>query len=184
MNNLQTIYTQFQERGYSLELYTEKDHDALYEIFREVVETGTQFPYESSSQEEFQLRFFEPKTRIYVCRTAQDEVVGGFYLKANYPGRSSHIANAAYMIHSSHRGKGLGRLMCQASLELAQELGFLAMQYNMVLSQNTLAVNLYIKLGFTIRGTIPNAVRNPDNSFQDGYVMHKSLLGSYLGSEN
>lgn len=175
MTSLQAIYSEFTAKGYSLELYSNDDFDPLYEIFKEVVETGAQFPYESSTQEEFRRRFFEAETRIYVCKTSQGDVVGGFYLKANYPGRCNHIANAAYMIHAKYRGLGLGTLLGQASCELAKQDGFLAMQYNMVLSQNTLAVTLYKKLGFTIVGTIPDAVRNPDGSYQDGYVMHKKL---------
>lgn len=65
--------------------------------------------------------------------------------------------------------------MIKASLHLAKELGHQAMQFNMVLSQNQLAVKLYQRLGFNIVGTIPEAVRNPDGSFQDGYVMHRTL---------
>lgn len=155
--------------------YSEQDYEQLYGIFREVVDTGVQFPYESSSREEFDLRFFAERSQIWVYKTDQEGVLGGFYLKANYPGRSAHIANAAYMIRSTHRGQGLGKRMCQASLDLAKEQGFRAMQYNMVLSQNTLAVNLYKKLGFSIVGTIPEAVRNPDGTFQDGCVMYKKL---------
>ena len=103
------------------------------------------------------------------------EVIGGFYLKANFSGRSSHIANAAYMIRNTYRGKGVGSLLIKASLHLAKDLGLHAMQFNMVLSQNKLAVKLYERLGFNIVGTIPQAVRNPDGSFQDGYVMHRKL---------
>lgn len=49
------------------------------------------------------------------------------------------------------------------------------MQFNMVLSQNTGAVKLYERLGFEIVGTIPNAIRNSDGTFQDGHIMHRKL---------
>lgn len=94
--------------GYTLDLCDQKDEKELYEIFREVVDSGSQFPYECSSVEEFHRQFFTPHGRVYVCHSLDGKVIGGFYLKTNFSGRSSHIANAAYMIHSSYRGKGVG----------------------------------------------------------------------------
>ncbi len=155
--------------------FEKQDENALYEIFREVVDSGTQFPYESSSMEEFHRQFFSPRSEVFVCLSSTNELLGGFYLKANYSGRSSHIANAAYMLKKNARGKGIGTWLIKASLQLAKERGFAAMQYNMVLSQNKIAVQLYHKLGFKIVGTIPDAVRNPDGSYQDGFAMFRKL---------
>jgi L-amino acid N-acyltransferase YncA len=143
-----------------LRLFNQKDEEELYEIFREVVDSGSQFPYECSSIEEFRRQFFIPQTQqghIYVCHALDGKVIGGFYLKANFSGRSNHIANAAYMIRHPHQGKGIGSLLVKASLHFAKNLGFQAMQFNMVLSQNTIAVRLYEKLGFNIIGTLPHA---------------------------
>jgi DNA-binding MarR family transcriptional regulator/GNAT superfamily N-acetyltransferase len=169
------ISERLSQMGYTLDLFHEKDEERLYEIFQEVVHSGSQFPYECSSKEEFYRQFFTPQGQVYVCHSLDGKVMGGFYLRANFSGRSNHIANAAYMIHHSYRGKGLGSLLIKASLHLAKERGFQAMQFNMVLSQNTLAVKLYKRLGFNIIGSIPDAVRNPDGSYQDGYVMHRKL---------
>lgn len=163
------------QMGYTLDLFDEKDEKELYHIFREVVDSGSQFPYECSSIEEFHRQFFTPQGQVYVCHSLDGKVIGGFYLKTNFSGRSSHIANAAYMIRNTYRGKGVGSLMIKASLHLAKDQGFHAMHFNMVLSQNKLAIKLYERLGFNIVGTIPQAVRNPDGSFQDGYVMHRKL---------
>ena len=172
---LSEISDRLNQMGFKLRLFDPKDEVELYEIFREVVDSGSQFPYECSSMDEFHRQFFTPQGKVYVCETSDGKVIGGFYLKANYSGRSSHIANAAYMISSTYRGKGVGSLLIKASLHLAKAMGFHALQFNMVLSQNTLAVKLYQKLGFNIVGTIPEAVRNPDGSYQGGYVMHRKL---------
>lgn len=175
IEKLSKIYSRLDQLGYVLDLFNKKDEKGLYEIFQEVVDSGSQFPYECNSIEEFHRQFFTPQGRVYVCRSLEGEIIGGFYLKANYSGRSSHIANAAYMIRNTYRGKGVGSLLIKASLHFAKDLGFHAMQFNMVLSQNKLAIKLYERLGFNIVGTIPQAVRNPDGSFQDGYVMHRNL---------
>lgn len=175
IESLVEISNRLSQMGYTLDLFDERDEEGLYDIFREVVNTGSQFPYECSSLKEFHRQFFTPQGQVYVCHSVDGEVIGGFYLRANFSGRSSHIANAAYMIRSTYRGKGVGSLLIKASLHLAKGLGLQAMQFNMVLSQNKFAVQLYEKLGFSIVGTIPQAVRNPDGSYQDGYVMHRQL---------
>lgn len=175
IENLPEITNRLRQMGYTLDLFTQQDEEALHEIFREVVESASQFPYESGSIEEFRRQFFTPEGRVYVCHSLDGKVIGGFYLKANYSGRSSHIANAAYMICKPYRGKGVGTLLIKASLHLAKELGFQAMQFNMVLSENTDAVRLYKKLGFSIVGIISEAIRNPAENYQDGYVMYRRL---------
>lgn len=161
--------------GFLLEPFKEEDENSLYTIFKEVVESGNGFPYESSSFQEFHRHFFTSNSKVYICRSKTGEIVGGFYIKPNFSGRCSHIANAAYMIKKSERGQGIGSFLVQASLEIAKRLGFASMQFNMVFSQNGIANKLYEKLGFTTIGTIPNAIRNPDGSFQDGHILWRAL---------
>ncbi len=174
--NLGKIYAQLSQKGFLLTSYKQEDENALYDIFRKVVDSGAEFPYESNSIQEFHRQFFVSKSEVYVCRSLNEEVIGGFYIRPNFSGRCSHIANAAYMIKESHRGQGIGTLLINASLEIAKSLGFTAMQFNMVLSQNTIALKLYAKLGFQIAGTLPKAIRNPDGSYQDGYVLFRDLI--------
>jgi len=45
----------------------------------------------------------------------------------------------------------------------------------MVLSQNVAAIKLYQKLGFNIIGTIPQAIRKPNGSFQEGFILHREI---------
>lgn len=173
--NLIKIYSQLSQKGFLLEPFKQEDENPLYDIFRQVVDSGIEFPYECNSIQEFHRQFFAPKSEVYVCRSLNREVVGGFYVRPNFSGRCSHIANAAYMIKDSHRSQGIGTLLVKASLEIAKNLGFTAMQFNMVLSQNTVALKLYEKLGFKVAGTIPQGIRNPDGSYQDGYVLIRFL---------
>ncbi len=174
IEDLQEILTQLRQKGYSFDQYTKSHEAGLYKIFQQVVDTGVQFPYESSSMQSFSTEFIRQPESVYVCHV-DGKVIGGFYLRANYTGRCNHIANAAYMVLDTHKGQGIGTLMLKASLQLAKQLGFHAMQFNMVLSQNINAVKFYEKFGFEIVGTIPNAIRKPDNSYQDGFVMYRKL---------
>ncbi len=159
---------------YQIELYQKGDEEALYEIYQETIREGNAFIW-GSSKEEFQTYFLHPQAIIYVLRASTGEVFGSFYIKPNFPGRASHIANAGYMVKASHQGKGLGKWMVKASLHLAKKHQFRAMQFNIVLSCNDAAMNLYRRIGFSIIGTLPEAVMNQDGSYQDAYILYRSL---------
>lgn len=173
--SLLEIHKQLTQQGFTLKPFTQEDENCLYAIFRDVVDSGAQFPYECNSIQEFYRQFFAPTSHVYVCHSFTKEVIGGFYVRPNFSGRSNHIANAAYMLKSPYRGRGIGTLLVKASLGIAEDLGFQSMQFNMVLSQNITALKLYQKLGFNIIGTIPEAIRNPDGSYQEGHILHRKL---------
>ena len=65
--------------------------------------------------------------------------------------------------------------MCEHSLALARELGFSAMQYNLVVATNEVAVRLWQKHGFAIAGTLPRAFRHPEQGPVDAHVMYRRL---------
>lgn len=48
--------------------------------------------------------------------------LGGFHIRPNYPGRSSHVCNGTFIVTDAARNKGVGRLMGEAYLELAPRL--------------------------------------------------------------
>lgn len=48
--------------------------------------------------------------------------LGTFYIKPNYPGRSSHVCNGGFIVTDAARNKGVGRLMGEAYLAWAPKL--------------------------------------------------------------
>lgn len=48
--------------------------------------------------------------------------LGSFYVKPNYPGRSSHVCNGGFLVTEAARNKGVGRLMGEGYLEWAPRL--------------------------------------------------------------
>jgi ribosomal protein S18 acetylase RimI-like enzyme len=90
-------------------------------------------------------------------------------------GPGDHVANGSYMVASTARGHGIGAALCAHSLEEARRSGFLAMQFNIVVSTNTSAVRLWQRHGFDIVGTLPKAFRHPHNGLVDAYVMYRLL---------
>lgn len=166
MESLATLYTDLKSRGYSLEAYKQEDEEAVYEIFRHVMNSGGQFPFASDSKEEFLKQFLASNSHVYVCRHVIGAVIGGFYIKPNalVVHKSGSVANAAYMIREGYRGQGIGNLLVKASLYFAKELGFQGVQFNKVFIQNHAAIKLYQNLGFEIIA-----------SNQEACVMYRAL---------
>lgn len=52
----------------------------------------------------------------------RNNCLGSFYVKPNYPGRSSHVCNAGFLVTDASRGKGVGKLMGKAYLDWAPKL--------------------------------------------------------------
>jgi hypothetical protein len=50
------------------------------------------------------------------------ECLGSFYIKPNYPGRSSHVCNGGFLVTDASRNKGIGRLMGETYLDWAPKL--------------------------------------------------------------
>ena len=48
--------------------------------------------------------------------------LGSFYIKPNYPGRSSHVCNGGFLVTDGVRNRGIGRLMGETYLEWAPRL--------------------------------------------------------------
>jgi L-amino acid N-acyltransferase YncA len=151
------------------------DQGEIWAIFHEVVQRGDTYTYDPEiSREDAMALWFAPGNRTFVACVG-NEVVGTYIIKPNQPGLGSHVANAGYMVRSDIQGQGVGRAMCEHSLESAREAGFQAMQFNIVVSTNTGAVKLWQSMGFDIVGTLPKVFRHKELGLVDAYVMHRFL---------
>ena len=153
----------------------ESDFDAIWRIFHQVVRQGATYTYdpETTREQAHSIWMSSGHTTYVAC--IDDHIVGTYILKPNQPGLGSHVANAGYMVSNDGRGKGVGKAMCEHSLEEARRMGFHAMQFNMVVSTNESAVALWKKLGFSIVGTLPQAYRHRELGLVDAYVMYRFL---------
>lgn len=154
---------------------TGKDRDAIWQIFHAVVSRGDTYAFDPDISRQHALAYwFSPKTRCYVALSEQ-KIVGTYSLKANQPGLGSHVANAGFMVAPWVQGRGIGRVMAEHCLHEATRLGYLAMQFNFVVSTNTAGLRLWKKLGFKIVGRLPGAFRHHRQGFVEVYVMYRQL---------
>lgn len=154
---------------------TLNDYEQVWEIFSAVIKKGDTYTFDPDTpKNELATYWFAPNMKTFVLEDGGD-ILGTYVLKPNQPGLGSHIANCGYMVHPAAQGKGIGKLLCRHSIETARQLGYKAMQFNIVISTNTVAVALWQKFGFSIIGTIPNGFKHLKLGFVDAYIMYKEL---------
>ena len=152
------------------------DHDAIWNIFHEIIAAGDTYAFDPQMPREGALAYwFRADTHTYIAER-NGGVVGTYILRPNQLGPGSHVANAAFMVAPDAEGAGVGRRMAEHCLSEARRMGFRGMQFNFVISTNTRAIHLWNQLGFKIVGTLPGAFRHPEKGYVDVYVMYRSLL--------
>jgi L-amino acid N-acyltransferase YncA len=152
------------------------DRDAIWKIFREVITAGETYPIDPNiSREQALAYWFKHNAHVFVAEQDR-QIVGAYTLHPNQAAGGAHVANAAFIVAKSVRGRGIGRALGEHCLKEARRLGFRAMQFNFVVSTNELAVKLWQDLGMRIVGTLPGAFRHPARGYVDVYVMYQEFV--------
>lgn len=88
--------------------------------------------------------------------------------------RFRHRADVAFVLLKCCWSLGIGGRMMQECLHWCRGRGVLQVELDMV-AGNDRALSMYKSFGFEITGTRPTALRYPDGTFADEYLMVKYL---------
>ena len=154
----------------------EQDFEAMWSIFSTHVAAGESYTFTTATAREAGHAYWlGAGVTSFVATSGAGRVLGMYRLVPNQAGRGRHVANASFMVSPSAQGAGVGRLLGEHCLEEARSQGYLAMQFNHVVSTNTAVIRLWKKLGFSIVGTLPKAFRHRRLGYVDAYVMYQLL---------
>jgi ribosomal protein S18 acetylase RimI-like enzyme len=153
----------------------DEDWAAVWSILEPTIRAGETYALPRQLSEAEAREYWMGADRTSFVAERDGRVVGTYYIRPNQPGGGSHVANCGYMTEASSTGRGVARQMCEHSLEYARAAGFLAMQFNFVVSSNERAVRLWQFLGFGIVGRLPAAFRTPSGDYVDALVLFKTL---------
>jgi ribosomal protein S18 acetylase RimI-like enzyme len=156
------------------------DADEIWSILEPILRAGETYTLPRDISRERALAYWlSDDHEVFVAEDAR-RVLGTYYLRANQPGAGDHVANCGYMTSPGAQGKGVARAMLEHSLAHARTRGFLAMQFNFVVSANVRAVKTWQAYGFEIVGRLPSAFKHPEQGFVDAFVMYKHLTATTL----
>ncbi|SCV68453.1 BQ2448_574 [Microbotryum intermedium] len=118
----------------------------------------------------------------------KDAVLGMYYIKPNYPGRSSHNCNGGFVVPPIHRGLKVGKTLGQSYLHYAPLLGYKGSVFNLVYVNNIASVKIWDALGFQRAGLIPNAGllkkaagEGEGEEYVDAIVFHYNFMEKKVG---
>jgi L-amino acid N-acyltransferase YncA len=153
------------------------DWSGIWPIWHAVVQAGETYVWSPSTSEGDARSFWmlPPPAEVWVVDDEDDGIVATATLKPNQQGLGDHVANASFMVDPSNAGRGMGRLLAEAVLDRARELGYQAMQFNAVVATNEGAVALWRSLGFDVVGTIPEGFRHATKGNVDLLIMYRRL---------
>lgn len=151
------------------------DAEAIWSILEPVVRAGETFALPREMSREQALAWWHGPGREVFVAEDRGAVLGTYFLQPNQKGPGSHVANCGYATAPWATGRGVARAMCAHSLEQARTRGFRAMQFNMVVSTNTRAVQLWTSMGFQTLCRLPGAFQHPTEGFVDALLMFRAL---------
>ncbi|KAF2196559.1 hypothetical protein GQ43DRAFT_404837 [Delitschia confertaspora ATCC 74209] len=110
-------------------------------------------------------------------RDWEKECLGSFYIKPNYPGRSSHVCNGGFLVTDGARNRGVGRLMGETYLEWAPKLGYTYSVFNLVYETNVVSCKIWDALGFKRIGRVKGAgnLKSYPGDFVDAIIYGRDL---------
>lgn len=154
---------------------TAADFPPVARIFRDVIATGDCYVHHADTTDAAIFAYWFGDGLPTHVAEVEGRVVGMYRFVPNQIDRGSHVANASFMVDPEARHRGVGHALGLHCLGEARRAGYLAMQFNMVVSTNTRAVALWQRLGFKIVGTLPGAFRHQRLGLVDAFVMYRFL---------
>jgi L-amino acid N-acyltransferase YncA len=156
---------------------TDDDWPGIWPIWHAIVAAGETYCWSPDTDEPTaQGLWMQPApAEVWVAADDRGRILGTALMSPNKPGLGAHVANAGFMVDAAAAGQGVGRALAVRILDRARECGYLAMQFNAVVSTNTRAIALWRSLGFAIVGTVPAAFRHARHGLVDLHIMHRRL---------
>ena len=154
---------------------TAHDDDAIGRIIGPVIASGETYALPRDWTRDEALAYWRAPGHAVFVAEDNGAIVGTYYLQANQRGGGAHVANCGYVTAAEATGRGVARAMCVHSLDVARARGFRAMQFNLVVSTNERAVQLWERCGFAAVGRLPGAFDHPRLGPVDALVMYRTL---------
>jgi L-amino acid N-acyltransferase YncA len=152
-----------------------EDVAAIWSIIGPTIRAGETYALDPHLSEADAMRYWlSPDKETFVAEE-EGAILGTYFMRPNQAGGGAHVCNCGYMTSATATGRGIARAMCQHSLHYARTRGYLAMQFNFVVSTNERAVRLWQSLGFQLVGRLPLAFKHPVRGYVDALVMFQAL---------
>jgi len=126
------------------------------------------------SEQHFIQQLLDSDFHLMIVAEVEGRLAGNCGLKIKTNSKVKHRSEIGLGLLKEFWGLGIGSAMFDEMIAAAKVHGCTQMEL-LVMQGNERGMALYVKKGFQIVGTIPNAIRLPDGSYLDEYIMAKEL---------
>jgi GNAT superfamily N-acetyltransferase len=151
------------------------DSPTIWAMLEPVFRAGDTYAIEADIDREAALDYWLGGNHTVYLASQGDVALGTYYICPNQRGGGGHVCNCGFVTAPAARGRGVAQAMLAHALETARSAGFLAMQFNFVVSTNTRAIAIWEGAGFETLARLPGAFRHPDKGLVDALVMFRRL---------
>ncbi|MFZ5966934.1 MAG: GNAT family N-acetyltransferase [Bacillota bacterium] len=154
-----------------------QDAEELIQFLRKIaVETNfllrepDEFTLTIEQQEKFIQEQQDSEVNLFILAEVEGKIVGTCSVNGDTRRRIRHTANLGISIEKDHWGIGIGKKLMQTAIQWAKGNGISRITLQ-VDTENFRALNLYLKLGFEVEGTLRNEMILSDGSYRNAYTM-------------
>ncbi|GAB5382765.1 MAG: GNAT family N-acetyltransferase [Aliiglaciecola sp.] len=112
----------------------------------------------------------KPDNFYSLIAESKDNILGQIGMEVFTRPRRKHVANIGMAVSTKHTGKGVGKALLLAAIDLAEKWLAVSRIELEVYTDNETAISLYKKQGFCIEGTAKNY------AFRDGQMVDVYLM--------
>jgi putative acetyltransferase len=149
------------------------DYEQVSEMFAsaKVYEGTLQVPY--PSRDYWRKRISENVDSVYRLVAIIDDRIVGMSDVTTFPNRPrrKHVGAIGICVHADWQGKGLGKELMRAIIDLADNWLNLTRLELEVYADNEAAIHLYERFGFEVEGTLRQ------HAFRDGRYVDSKMMG-------
>lgn len=153
-----------------LRLLEISDRDRLLHLFSTMSEKALEWgmpPYTKETVDRWMSNF---ERLIPLVAVYQEQIVGFTSIFKHVHPRERGVADMGIYLHQDFHSVGLGTMMSEMILSIAEEQGLHRIGLHVV-EDNRAAVNLYKKLGFIVEGTVRDAYFGADKKYHNLLAM-------------
>ncbi|TFG29278.1 N-acetyltransferase [Candidatus Thorarchaeota archaeon] len=158
------------EREVILRLLEISDRDRLVHLFSTMSDKALEWGMPPYSEITIDRWLSNLERLIPLVALFQDRIVGYAAIFKHVHFRERGVADLGIYLHQDFHGVGLGTVMSETLLSIAEEQGLHRICLHVV-EDNRAAVSLYRKLGFVVEGTMRDAYYGADNTYHNMLVM-------------
>lgn len=157
-------------REVTLRLLQPDDRDRLLHLFSTMSAKALEWGMPPYTGETIDRWLSNIERSIPLVAVFDEKIVGFAAIYRHSHPRSRGVADFGIYVHQDLHGVGLGTMMGERVLSIAEEQG-LHRVFLHVVEDNTAAVNLYKKLGFAVEGIMQEAYYGADERYHNLLVM-------------